>query len=608
MFHVGIIAATLAIQFLLISITFPIQELFTVKPLLRVDSAFHWYQIWAATKFGAFSPLAGFDPHMSAGYLNGVTYNASARAPALFAALFPAIAHPAIIYKCFSFFSALLAPACLALAARVLRLSHIHTAFMALIGIVIWWTSDLRGYHTSGMISFVFASFWGITYAAAIIQLVTDKFSIWKSLLLGIVGAAGFFYHPLFPVIVLLIVWAPLIFLRQAIIWRTLWISCIVIGACALLPNLPWILLTLKYPSVIDNSLMPYFKKTGIFLISRQLFGLDYAGSKFHVALVLAAGWGCIYAESELKRQLARTFTASSALFLIFGAFGAGLSAIAPLQPNRFLMTGFLVLSLPAAIGAAHIWKNIRGSLTPSKALLAAALLTVITGYSLNELRREISWEPIGHHGAVPPEVRGEGEKTRWLVNWINSNTDSNSRILFEHSSHGVYDIAHIPGYLATQTNREFIGGAYPMKTSTSFWDGWIFGQMIDAYSTNELLNYFRVYNIGWAITHSTKSIEYFNKFPSAKLAAEFGEIKIFRIENPPGFVFNGQGKVIERDINRIVVSGISTEDIVLRYHFLPCLTTSPPAQIDGVIVEQNLAPFIRLRTPNPTATITCRP
>ena len=602
--YTSVIAAVLIVQFFFLCITFPIQELFTTKPLLRVDSPFHWYQIWVAAQFGINHLIVGFDPFMSAGYMNGVTYNSSARIPALFATLFPTLAQPTVIYKCFSFFSALLAPACLPVTARTLRLGVLPAAIASIAGVILWWVSALRGYHTSGMVSFIFASFWGVAYATTIIQLAISKFSFWKSALSGFIGALGFLYHPLFPIIVFPIVVAALIFMRHQIIWRNLWMSYMVVGLCALIPNLPWILAMRNYPGVSDNGIMHYFKETGFHLIVEHFFWIQYSDSRFQPALVIGTIGGCLLIANDFKRQIAKTFTAGAVLMLLFGAFAAYLPALAILQPNRFMMTASVVLVIPGAMGTAEIFKQA----TRSKVIIISAfVLCVLTAYSLNEVRRELLSTSSGHHGVVPPEVRGEGEVTSWLIQWIKNNTDQDSRILFEHSSQGVYDTAHIAGYLAIQTKREFIGGAYPMKTMASFWDGWIFGQSIDAFSPNELFDYFRLYNIGWAIVHSDKSVRYLNQLPGVKLIAERGKIKIFRIENPPGFVFHGSGKVVERTVNRIVVNGLNNSETILRYHFFPCLSVDPPTQIDGVMIKPDTNPFIRLRGSTSRVIISCR-
>lgn len=77
-----VIGLTAAIQFYLVSYTFPLSELFSDKPLLHVDSPYHWYQIFVAQRLASDWLLTGYDPFFSAGYIAGVPFNASAKIPA----------------------------------------------------------------------------------------------------------------------------------------------------------------------------------------------------------------------------------------------------------------------------------------------------------------------------------------------------------------------------------------------------------------------------------------------------------------------------------------------------------------------------------------------
>src|ERR1041385_5839518 len=63
-----VLAALLILQALLISITFPVSELWTQTPLFHNDGAFHWYEIKVGVNLAKQGKLNGYDPFFNAGY------------------------------------------------------------------------------------------------------------------------------------------------------------------------------------------------------------------------------------------------------------------------------------------------------------------------------------------------------------------------------------------------------------------------------------------------------------------------------------------------------------------------------------------------------------
>src|SRR5215469_10533895 len=119
----GLVWATLIAQFILVSVTFPINQLTTETPLFYIDSPFHWYEIEVAKGLFAASRIVGYDPYFAAGYIGGVGYNASAKVPAALSIILSAWLTTAVVYKLYVFSAAVLAPACIPLASRWLRLT-----------------------------------------------------------------------------------------------------------------------------------------------------------------------------------------------------------------------------------------------------------------------------------------------------------------------------------------------------------------------------------------------------------------------------------------------------------------------------------------------------
>lgn len=136
----------------------------------------------------------GYDPFFAAGYPGGVTINLSAHVPALLAILLTPKVSIVVIYKCYVFVCAILGPACVSLAASLLRLSFRHTALAGFLALILWWASIFHWYHTAGMVSFVMASFVALPFSAAIYQYLESDENGWTLIVLGITGGIIFFH------------------------------------------------------------------------------------------------------------------------------------------------------------------------------------------------------------------------------------------------------------------------------------------------------------------------------------------------------------------------------------------------------------------------------
>src|SRR5262245_39734633 len=132
-------AVILLLQALLPSITFPLSELWTQKPLFRNDAAFHWYESKLAVDFAKTGDLIGFDPFFNAGYIGGIHSNSSGK----FAAAMSVLLHPwlneIVVYKLVSIAAALAGPLCVPIALAWLGLSRAHVITGSVLGFLMWW-------------------------------------------------------------------------------------------------------------------------------------------------------------------------------------------------------------------------------------------------------------------------------------------------------------------------------------------------------------------------------------------------------------------------------------------------------------------------------------
>ncbi len=173
--YAKIIVLTLLVQILLVSISFPIGELLTAAPLYQIDAPHHWYQISVAVDLAQQGHLIGYDPFFAAGYVGGIPFNTSARAPAAIAVLLSPCVSPALAFKLFSFGCAIFSPAAIPFAARSLGMSGRVGSVAALFALILWWVSPIRWYHTAGIVAWPFVTFCASWFAASALAYVTGR-------------------------------------------------------------------------------------------------------------------------------------------------------------------------------------------------------------------------------------------------------------------------------------------------------------------------------------------------------------------------------------------------------------------------------------------------
>jgi hypothetical protein len=235
------------------------------------------------------------------------------------------------------------------------------------------------------------------------------------------------------------------------------------------------------------------------------------------------------------------------------------------------------------------------------------------------ELKNEVSSDDTPHHGrTTPPEVRGPGEITQWLTDWLKKNTTDEARVLFETSMDRIYDEAFVAGFLAMETKREFIGGPFIYAPPVGFWNGNPFGRSIselptDNFSeqkkfhkgrpiselpTDVFSDRLKLYNIGWIVSHFVASKAYFDQHPLLDLVAQHGQLNLYRVNQEHSYFLEGRGRVTQRKLNRIDLNEITGENITLKYHFVDGMISDPPTILLPVIRPGDPDPFIRVLSP----------
>jgi hypothetical protein len=602
-----VIIGILLVQFVLVSISFPLAELFSSKPLFHIDAAWHWYHIKIAEELFQSGRIVGYDPSFNAGFPEGVTYNWSAKVPAVLAILLGRWFGEIVVYKLYAFASALIAPACVPLALYFLRLKRSEILFGTILGILLWWVSMFHWYHTAGMVSFVAGSYVALPYLAKLLLFLEEGGSTGSLVGMGLIGALGMFWHPMFPVPVAIGISLYLIMSFRQLDSKRLLKLFTIVPMLALLPNLLWLYPMYHYqkvfvPGIPDIS--PYGKVVAVSNLWKELIGIwtgNAHGSKLYAPIALAAIWGWFVRGGSSTQRVARAFALLGSVLNALAHVGGAIPFLRFIQPNRFAPVGYLALCVPASLGVYFVWRNSQES--PREwvrwaSRMSLAAITLMVAYSANEVRQEVSWTHPAHYGAPPPEVRELGELSRWVLNWLNRDTSEQGRVLFETSEGRIHDGAHMAGYYAHEARREFIGGPYPFANFAGFWEATAFGKPMEQLSRPTFSQYLDVYNVGWILAHSTTAKRYLDNMPGVVPIAGYRELKAYRYDHPLSYFLVGSGKVIEQRTNNLVLDNIIGSEIVVKFHYLPGMKSDPPATILPIQVMDDPNPFIRILNP----------
>lgn len=611
----AILFGTLVVQGALLFFSMPISQILSGLHSFHIDNPYHVYQLELGKALLAQGQLLGFDPFLGAGHLGGMNDNGSARVPIFLAALLPGSMPSGAVYSLYILACALVAPLAVGWMARLLHWPPLHTAIACALGLALWWVGALHWYHTAGMASFVCGSYLGLPYAAWSWKVCNASSG---RIAAGVIGAGtlgglGMWLHPLFPILVAALFIGFFLWDERQARLPVIVARGSVVAVIALIVNAPWLFAMLGSSDIGANTLAvhPFQKTVGIMVALKPALGVWAAssmGSFLNPLMLVACGSGLYLLPPEQRRRILPFVFAGIAL-LLFAAFGAVSASLGQLQPNRFIAPAFLLIGLGAAYAIAEYcaWLRVTGKRTAK--LLAIGIGCVLSLYTGREVIREATPGPHGHYGKAPPELSSSPELVAQLESWISANTSTDGRIVFETSLGRVHGGGHVAGLLALKTGREFVGAAYPYSLpALSFWDHVAFGKPIGQVTNNDLSQGFDLYNVGWVIVHSPELKQAMDAMPSAKAVAQFGLVRIYQIERALSYFYAGSGRVVSRGFNRVEIAGAGGPEVVLRYHWLPDLVTSPAAKIEPVQVAPGFPPFIRVLNPPSEFTLSLCP
>jgi hypothetical protein len=220
-----------------------------------------------------------------------------------------------------------------------------------------------------------------------------------------------------------------------------------------------------------------------------------------------------------------------------------------------------------------------------------------LLAFSLNVIQTESSGR-LKLRSTFRPELTA-------IVEWIDRETPENARLLFEESgdeSGFVYDRTYLSSFLPYLTGRQLIGGPINLYNDrhhfAEFHSGKLFQKDPQAISDSELRNYLRLYNIGAVVAFAPRSIQRLLSIPGlVTVEQRIGPVHLMKVNQPLSWFIAGEGK-LKAGYNRLELSELKGDELILKYHWVAGLTAEPLVRMEPVHLADDPIPFIKLIHP----------
>ena len=287
----------------------------------------------------------------------------------------------------------------------------------------------------------------------------------------------------------------------------------------------------------------------------------------------------------------------------IFSYFGSYISSLKKLEPYRYLILFYFLMSLPAGYFLSEKINSYKKVIL----LLVIILLIMIFVPSLNSI-----------HSIHPKRTSNYGylKHVKELTHWIKNNTDNTARIMIEDSYApfyipdgkppiltSVYRDTYPLGEIGYKSKREIIGGRYPFyrlkQRTASFTEGEIFNYDLHEIPDDIFKEQLDLYNIKWAVVWSEQSYNKFINKDFAELVHETGPFSIFKFNIIPSYFLEGKANITV-DFNSIELTNIKSysNKVVIKYHYINGLTSLPLAEIRKKPLKYDPSGFIEILNP----------
>jgi hypothetical protein len=599
-------------------------------PLWRDDHPLYYHSALVTRSFLKHSrTTAGYDPSFMAGYAKSVVFPASSTLPELVVAAFGG-EHPEYAYKVYVLVSAAAVPWLIALACAVWKISPRGMAVAVLLDLLYIWTDFPINYVAFGMLPYFLAIPLGLLATGEFARYLSRGGALNWLIATGLMSLA-FLVHLTAAMVIIPAVAAS--YVAAAVRWRrhvsgearqgrrlstpgglpparkltafghiAIWAIPVVVLAL----NAFWWLPGIWLAGTKGASDFVFVHREGV---ARRLLQIPSTEPPIQ-AILLASGVLGLIVLARRAPIPAWTLFGHCAAGLSWGYLAGGLRALDFLQPGRHTYAFFTALAVAGGAGLEELLRRIRSGSRGADRLdrwvvVGLALIGVrvlgFPGYPVIEPLR-------ARFGPGEPFLSSRpSPRLIWVVDRIGRHVHPGERLLYEEGGFGVPGVSdpfrggRFSGILPERTGVEVIGGPYlhaALKTNfTQFGEGKLCGKA--DWDRSDFIRYARLYRPSAILCWSPRAVAFCRENPElVRILEEDRPLLLGRIVGFEGAAIEGSARV-EATPGRIHVREMSPGldgSVVLRYHSVPYLKTSPSVACDSEYREDDPVPFIRLR------------
>ena len=595
-------------------------------PVVVVDHAIHEHHgSLGAGFFREHGTTWGYDPSFMAGYPETPVWDSSSNPSILFELIGGGRPGGYRAYKVGLLACSILWLAAVAAGARAAGLGWSEVAVASWLAWLSYWVGYADALWRSGLFAFVSASA-GVGLLLGLCSRFDREPSKagWSALVMA--GAGLFYLHVTAPVLAIggLLAFYATVGRRHGPRWH---LAIVGAGALAVAVNLTWLVSLWRFRGIRTGS--------GSFLTADSArFLWDYfldqsAESRTSLVLLVLGLAGLVGWWFGRRKGSAAAFGGSILALILLTGFGSLWGPTRMLEPVRFSVAFVFLLAVPAAstvVGASRRVASRLGGGRRGGIAVVAGWAAILGGWAAMEPSYfRASWSYLALHR---PLVVGIKPEMRRLVDWLRGNTDLSGRILLEDQlrllentdPESVHWTPLLPRLLGADA-RMFVGGLYQTAfiehhRMAAFGDFQLGDRPIDRWTSAEVGEYCRTYNVGWVACWSPLSRFWFDRQPSAVKVATLprystpnlppstneqewsamtkragpevarrymleGErsYSVYRIDRPRSYFLKGKGRITSVGPNRVELADVEPEGgaVVLSLHWLDTWKSDPP-------------------------------
>ena len=592
----------------------PVEGIVNNQPLIDQDWGLHFHHLNSLAAFWHQDKITwGYNPFFMAGYPSNTIQDLSIKFFEFVALLLSTVAlSPTQWFKISAFLAMASVPWVMYMAAGNFFFAeetrYFISALAALLGTVYWWNSLPREMFFYGMIGFPVASYLSILGISLFYRIALSPAKLdWRHCAWLLFAAATIPLH-VQSVITFLPPMLALLLLEKRLITGRLIAWSAGAAVVALFVNAPWLIPAFHHraddvsAAIVDQ--LPLFVGTSPFT-----FLLDYIGPRgfwtFRTSsmekglrlMLLVLGTAGTWSLLRSRQRSIGVMLATAALVLFAVTyFGALSSTVRAWQPLRFKVPLDLILVIGASYYASLSFARNR-SFSPFVGTLAVlGLVTFLLNVAQTESTGRLQLRSI-----FRPELTA-------IVDWINRETPANARLLFEESGDEtgfVYDRTYLSSFLPYLTGRQLIGGPINLYNDrhhfAEFHSGKMFQKEPISISDSELRNYLRLYNVGAVVAFDPRSIQRLQAIPGlVTVEQRIGPVHLMKVNQPLSWFLTGEGNV-KTGYNRLELSELKGDELILKYHWVDGLTAEPSVRMEPIHIADDPIPFIKIIHPPAT-------